>query len=40
MLVTEAGIVIDVSEVQYSNAPPPMLVTVEGISIDVSELQL
>ena len=39
MLVTDAGISIDVNELQSKNAPAPMLVTDVGISIDVSELQ-
>ena len=39
MLVTEAGIVIDVSELQPENADESMLVTEAGIVIDVSERQ-
>ena len=37
MVVTLAGISIDVSEKQHSNAEEPMVVTLVGISIDVSE---
>jgi hypothetical protein len=35
MLVTESGIVTDVRQSQYSNAPSPMLVTESGIVTDV-----
>ena len=38
MLVTDAGIVIEVSDSQYSNASEPMLVTDAGIVIEVSEV--
>ena len=40
MLVTDEGIVIDVSLLQPQNADEPTLVTEEGIVIDVSLLQL
>ena len=40
MLVTELGMVIDVSLLQYENAEPPIVVTEFGIEIDVSLLQL
>ena len=39
MLVTESGIVIDVSPEQPENAEPSMLVTESGIVIDVSPEQ-
>ena len=39
MLVTDAGIVIDVSERHPLNAYEPMLVTEAGIVTDVSESQ-
>ena len=40
MLVTELGIVIDVSPLQTANAPEPMLVTELGIVTDDSPVQL
>lgn len=39
MLVTEDGIVMDVSPLQLKNAPVPMLVTEDGIVIKVNPLQ-
>ena len=40
MLVTESGIVTEVSPVQPEKAEPPMLVTESGIGIEVSPVQL
>ena len=39
MLATEEGIVTEVRELQYENAPSPMLVTEEGMVTEVRELQ-
>jgi len=39
MLVTDEGIMMEVSEVQWENALYPMVVTDEGIEIEVSEVQ-